>query len=339
MINFHNNINAPNRTIENFNDLVNKSDKSDINEHTGHYLWGNNVIKHSDGLYYSFIEKWDDVDGLQGWVHYIRIYVSDGCDNPVGGFTNYTEITSLRSQSWSADMVGNPHIVFHNNLYYLFYIGSFYNSIIYPTSSSESRPNQRIGVATSTHPKGDWIPEPTNPILEPRPTNWDRTLTVNPYIWKDINGLWRMAYKSDNNGVLGEMRIGVATSIDLINWGGREDAPNFGGGDFNNHTLEDLAVWQEGDKWYGMITDFEGGIIGANKGVFLISNDGITFYLSENQPAWTTIIEWTDGTSDAYVREERPFIFKENGYGIIFNSVVWDGVNESFNIGRTLKLK
>ena len=70
MINgFHRNIGTANRTIKDFNYLVEKSDKANINQDVSENLWGNNIIKHSDGLYYSFIEKWSNQDGFYGYYH------------------------------------------------------------------------------------------------------------------------------------------------------------------------------------------------------------------------------------------------------------------------------
>lgn len=326
------------RTIHDFLELIEKSDKDNIIEEEGFFCWGNSIIKHSDGLYYSFLNKWSDVDGYQGWQHYNNIYISDGCVSPLGPYVNYEEIEFENPQSWCEKHRANQKVFWHNNKLHLIFVGSTYETISYPVgASSESRANQRIGLATSNHPKGKWLLEPTNPIFEPRGSGyWDQTLVVNPSIWRDINGLWRMVYKSDYFGDYASLKVGVATSTDLINWT-HSDTPNFGNFPLDAD-VEDADVWQEGDKWYGTIVDIGSTITGNYRwGIFLISNDGINFEIAENQPAWNKTIEWTDGTSDTYSQEERPFVLVENGVGIAFSSILRGGSNNSFNIVRPIK--
>jgi hypothetical protein len=267
--------------IVDFSAIIDEADKADIVDDSGFYVWGNAVIKHSDGLYYSFINKWDDTDGFDGWVHYNRIYVSNGSSDPKGVFTGYTELTALRGQAWCADMVTNQKVIRHNGTYYMFFVGTNYSSATYPVIDSDARANQRIGLATATHPQGPWALEATNPILEPRAGEWDATIVNNPSVWMDTNGKWRMAYKSDYFSDLGNLRVGVATSDDLITWGGRTDEPNFN----LSGQAEDPDVWREGQNWYAVAKAFDNSIVDFGDGLFLTSKDGINFAVSGNQPA------------------------------------------------------
>ena len=286
-------------------------------------------------MYYSFINKWQDGDGFDGWVHYNRIYVSDGAASSLGPFSGYTEITELRGQSWCADMVSNQKIFYEDGKYYMFFNGTNYSSVSYPVIDSEARANQQVGLATALSPKGTWTLEATNPVLSPRPGEWDQNIINNPSVYKDINGLWRMVYKSDYFAAKGTLRMGVATSGNLITWGGRTDEPNFN----LDGEAEDPDVWQEGDKWYAIAKAFDSTYTPVGNGLFLTSDDGITFTLSPNQPAWNRTIFWTDETSDAYSKEERPFVLVEDGFGITYYAAILGGVNNSFNIARPLIFK
>jgi len=330
-----NNLVSTKRVISDFKAHINDANKSDRTDEVGFYTWGNCVVKHTDGLYYSFMNRWEDTDGFVGWVHYNNIYVSQGASVSTGPFTGYEAISSLKGQSWCADMVTNQNVVYHNGTYYLFFVGTNYTTISYPPVDSEARANQQIGVATSNHPLGPWVLEGTNPVLYPRPGKWDQNIVNNPSVYMDINGTWRMVYKSDYYTNKGMLRVGVATSNDLINWGGRTDEPNFN----LNGEAEDPYVWREGNKWYAIAKAFDGSVVTFGNGIFLESVDGIDFELASNQPAWDRVINWTDETSDSYTHEERPFVLVENGIGHTYYASILGGSYNSFNIGRMLKFR
>lgn len=322
--------------ITNFLEHIEDADANDVTDAAGFYTWGNQVIKHSDGMYYSFMNRWADTDGFDGWVHYNSIYVSDGAASSTGPFTNYRELTELKGQAWCADLITNQNVVVHDGTYYIFYVGSNYTTVSYPAVDSESRNNQQIGVATlsaTENPKsGTWTPYASNPVLSPRAGEWDQNLVNNPSVYQDINGAWRMVYKSDYFTTKGDLRLGVATSSDLFTWGGRASEPNFG----LNGQSEDPYVWREGDTWYAISKAFDSSIVPFGNGIFLTSTDGITFTVEEKQPAWNRRVNWDDDTSNVYSKEERPFVLVEDGVGTTYYAGILGGSNNSFNIGRPL---
>src|SRR5690606_20921962 len=196
----------------------------------GFYQWGSCVTK--IGSQYLYIgNMWADTDGFDGWVHYNKIYFAVS-SNRLGPFTDLTEISALRSQAWAEDVVTNPFLLEYEGKYYLFYVGSHYDEVTYPSSTSEARANQKIGVAVAESAAdalaGNFVPYSGNPILSPSVSDWDQTIVNNPSVWIDKNGLLRMAYKSDYFGDIGNLRMGVATAEHPLGpWGGRTNEPNF----------------------------------------------------------------------------------------------------------------
>lgn len=319
-----------NQGSESFMYRIQDGVKANKSEEAGYFVWGANVIE-DGGTYYYIGNKWDDVDGFNGWVHYNRIYIGTSA-NKLGPFTLATEISSLRSQAWAADVVTNPNIIKVGATYYLFYVGSNYSTVSYPVINSEARANQQIGVATASSPAGPWTPYASNPILSPRPGEWDQTIVNNPTVFVDTNGLYRMVYKSDYFGDLGNLRLGMVTSNDLLAWSGQGAEPNFA----FEVEAEDPTVWQEAGKWWGIAKAMDSSVVPVGNGILFISDDGITWRLALGEHAYSLGIDWTDATSETFSKIERPFVLVEAGDATaLFTAVLTTG-NTSFNIGRDL---
>lgn len=305
--------------------------KANISEESGYFVWGANVIEHA-GTYYCIGNKWVDTDGFTGWVHYNRIYIGSSA-NKLGPFSLVTEISDLRTQAWAANMVTNPNIIKVGSTYYLFYVGTNYSSVSYPVIDSEARANQQIGVATASSPAGPWTPYASNPILSPRPGEWDQTIVNNPSVFVDTAGDYKMVYKSDYFGSLGDLRLGIVTATDPLGpWTGQAAEPNFA----FEVEAEDPTVWQEGGRWWGIAKAMDSSVVPVGNGLLFVSDDGITWELALGEHAYNLQIDWTDATTDTYSKIERPFVLVEAGVATALFTAVLRTNNTSFNVGRDL---
>lgn len=318
---------------ESFQYRIEEGDKDNISEQSGFFVWGANVIEHG-GLYYAIGNKWADTDGFQGWVHYNRIYVGSSA-NKLGPFSLVTELSELRGQAWAANMVTNPNIIEIAGTYYLYYVGSNYSSVDYPVNESEARANQRIGVASASHPAGPWTPSANNPILSPSVSDWDQNVVNNPSVYVDGSGDINMVYKSDLDGELGVTRLG---KVKLTTWEGpvtdrSTAAPNFG----LDVYAEDPIVWFEDGRYWAIFKAMDNSLIPKGHGILAVSDDaGASFRLALGIEAYDLTIDWNDATSILYSNIERPFVLVEAGVATALFTAVRRTDGTSFNVGIDL---
>lgn len=323
----------PNAGAESFQYRIQDGVKANVSEESGYFVWGANVIEHA-GTYYCIGNKWSDVDGFNGWVHYNRIYIGSSASK-LGPFTLATEISVLRSQAWAADMVTNPNIIKIGATYYLYYVGTTYNTISYPVVSSEARNNQQIGVASASSPAGPWTPSANNPILSPSVSDWDQNIVNNPAVYVDGAGDINMVYKSDLNGTPNDLRLG---KVKLTTFEGpvtdrSTAAPNFGLSVF----AEDPTIWFEDGKYWAIFKAMDSSTVPVGHGILAVSDDaGASFRLALGEHAYSLTIDWTDATSNNYTKIERPFVLVEAGVATALFTAVLRSNNTSFNIGRDL---
>ena len=311
------------------------ADLSKASATAGFYQWGSCVTKIGSQFLY-IGNMWADTDGFVGWVHYNKIYFATS-SNRLGPFTDLTEISVLRSQSWAEDVVTNPFLLEYGGKYYLFYVGSHYDEVSYPAVDSEARANQKIGVAVAESAAdalaGNFVPYSGNPILEPSASDWDQTIVNNPSVWVDKNGLLRMAYKSDYFGDKGTLRMGIATASNPLGpWGGRTNEPNFP----LDGQAEDPNVWREGNKWYMIAKAFDSSVVTFGHGILFESWDGINWEMSKFPEAWRLQMKIDDGSVNTYLAVERPFVLVENGRATALFTAVRTDNPTSFNLGRNL---
>lgn len=326
----------PTGVFEAFEYRIEEGDKDNINEESGYFVWGANVIEH-EGTYYCIGNKWIDTDGFNGWVHYNRIYVGSSA-NKLGPFSLVTELSELRGQAWAADMVTNPNIIKIASTYYLYYVGTNYSAVTYPVVSSEARNNQCIGVASASHPAGPWTPSTNNPILEPSVSDWDQNIVNNPSVYVDGDGDINMVYKSDLNGTPNDLRLG---KVKLTTWEGpvtdRSTAsPNFG----LAVAAEDPTIWFEDGLYWAIFKAMDNDVVPVGHGILAVSDDdGATFRLAVGEQAYDLTIHWNDATSNNYSKIERAFVLVEAGAATALFTAVLRTNNTSFNVGIDLSAK
>jgi hypothetical protein len=337
------------KRVQDFSSLIQPAIKgTELNGTPSFFWWGSIIIKHpGDGKYYVIADGWDnEVYGWNSWQYYNKIYVSEAGNTIDECFeSTFTDLTELRSQPSSANVCMAPRIYYENGTYYMFYAASFYSSLDGTDPDNEARANKRVHLATATHPQGPWTPAQNNPIIDTRLTKWDTFFTSNAVVWRDVNGLYRMIYKSNYYADLIDTRLGMATSTDLFNWTGRTDEPNF----VLDASAEDPEVWYNKGYWYCIAqaeenTTINGVNISRGDGVFFYSSDGITFVASETPLAYTSVVDYTDGTTETYSNVERPHVYVEDGELMYFTTSIKEDnslplSNQiSYNIRRELNI-
>lgn len=321
---------------ESFQYRIEEGDQANISEEAGYFVWGANVIEHA-GTYYCIGNKWIDTDGFSGWVHYNRIYVGSSA-NKLGPFSLVTELSELRGQAWAADMVTNPNIIKIDTTYYLYYVGTTYNTVSYPVLSSEARNNQQIGVASASSPAGPWTPSANNPILSPSVSDWDQNIVNNPSVYVDGSDDINMVYKSDLNGTPNDLRLG---KVKLTTWEGpvtdrATASPNFG----LDVEAEDPTIWFEDGRYWAIFKAMNSDVVPVGHGILAVSDDaGATFRLAMGEEAYDLTIHWNDATSDNYSKIERPFVLVEAGVATALFTAVLRTDNTSFNVGIDLSAR
>lgn len=146
----------------------------------------------------------------------------------------YEGIVMTADPAHGEDFIWQPHVVFENGLYYMFYVGAGREwTGWYPTPSGE--PASWFGghtgdigpfwmyVATSAdgktwERKGDFLKGRKGCIFV------DKPFAFHPYVSK-INNQWVMYYGGcETENVLGKHAVVYRTSDDLIHWSGRKIA-------------------------------------------------------------------------------------------------------------------
>lgn len=300
------------------------------------YVWGNSPFKIGN-TYHSYFESWINTDGIDGYAYYCKIYHGTS-SNMLGPYTGLTELTELKGQAWTAGSVCNPiHIIIGDRIY-LYWTGTFWTGgITYPLVGTPARNNQRIGVAyTSINtPGGPFTLYENNPLLPPRPGEWDELLTNNPFPYIAMDGSLKMVYKSCTIAAPTTLKIGIAEATNPFTW--THAAAPIAGID----NVEESGVWREGEFMYLLTKGQDSSIVPAGNGILLYSktgNPGDWHIVTDQTRGWRLTTCTTVLTSALRGRMERPYVYVENGKAAAFFLVVLssDGLT-SFNHGREIK--
>ena len=298
----------------------------------GYIFWCGSVVGDGEGKYHMFTSRWEQKHGMNGWLLFSKI-VRCISDKPEGPFKIEEELTSLK-QGWSAKMTHNPTVHKFGNKYYLYYIGTTYDDRkeIYdiPVRTNPARFNQRIGVAVADHPGGPWIPSPANPILGPRPGEWDSTFVTNPSVFEGPGGRFHLIYKAkwhtDDRLILG---LAVSSRPD----GGFE---RFGPSPIFQDDIEDPYIWREDGRYYMLAKDMSGKVTKKMEGILYVSDDGANWKLSDVPHAYTLDIKWADGSTETVTRLERPQLLVENGKPVCLYTAISRGDLFTTNLARRI---
>lgn len=304
---------------------------------TNEYVWGNSVIKIGD-TYHAYIERWDNQDQGSGYLYYGKIYYASSSDR-LGPFSSMTELTELRTQTWSAGGIFNAVPIVIGNTIYMYWCGTTAETPEFPLLGTVARANMRIGVATASidNPGGPFTPYAGNPILSPVASQWDELMTTNPFPYIDIDGILRMCYKSCTIADDNVLKLGIATAVDNnpLSW------TNAAGPITSVTNIEESGIWREGEFYYMITKGQDGTYVTAQNGILLYSKTGHPddwHLVTQKTRAHRLTSSFTDFTSQLRDRIERPYVLVEDGVATAFYTAVQNSDNTaSFNIGRAIK--
>lgn len=297
----------------------------------GWFVWGGTVCREGD-KYYIFASAWKKEYRFSGWVKYSTILQGVG-ERPEGPFRFFREMTELKEQGWSREMVHNPTAIRVGDKYYLYYIGTVGDPSRWNRGQTEEaeiyRYNQKIGVAVGTTLSEPLVPSARNPVLEPVEDRWDCTYVTNPSVVSGPDGI-RMVYKSlmkDRSA----MKLGVAA-------GETPEGPfvRLTGAPIFEENIEDPFLWYQNGAYRMIVKDMCGKLAGKRgEAVLYTSKDGIVW---ENIPiyAYGTEVEWESGTV-RYTNVERPQMYIENGRPVCLYNAVGNVPEDTFNLARRFR--
>lgn len=280
----------------------------------GFYVWDGSITRSSDGRYHLFASRWPESLGMRAWLTDSRIIRAEAA-RPTGPYEFVEELTALTSQAWSESMVHNPVITRIGDQFCLFYIGTRWDGADGAAARENNdhawqhiRFQQRIGLATASHPAGPWTPCPGNPILQPRPDHWDACITVNPSVLELAPGNLLMVYKS-TAGPREPLILGAATAkVPEGPYARVEPSPLFG------DDVEDPCMWAENGRYWMLVKDMTGDVGGYRHGGLLyVSDDALHWDRAEPVQAYDRVIRWQDAPAEEVQFVERPFVYTENG--------------------------
>jgi len=293
-----------------------------------HHVWCGTIIKH-DGKYHLYFSFWDKKHGHNGWVTHSKIghAVSDNLLEPFV----YKDIALDGSDNgFDADVVHNPSVLAYNGKYYMYYMGNYGNGEYW-----NHRNHQRIGVAVTDSPDGEWKRFDT-PLIDVSVGSWDHLMVSNPTVTVGRNGKFVMMYKGVSEAVV----CGIATADDPLGPFVKQSAPIMVNPE-NNWSVEDPFIWYDeaDDIYYALVKDFQGYFTGTGTSctALFTSYDGYDWKPADNPFAFDKTIRWNDGTITNCHRLERPQIYFENGEPKILSCAVAE--DSELNITYNIQIK
>ncbi|MFP4250022.1 MAG: glycoside hydrolase family protein [Armatimonadota bacterium] len=262
------------------------------------YVWGSSAIDGPDGKVHLFTARWPKQTGHRGWSTHSEIMhsVSDSAEGPFEVLD--VPLKGRGGRHWDAAMVHNPTIHEFDGRYYLFHIGNL-----------DGRPfTQQIGVAVADNLRGPWQ-RFDRPLLGPSQHRaWDWLMATNPAVVRDIDGRFRLYYKSWDMADR-KRKMGLAIADDVL--GPYEKHPENPIVDYSGDgkQVEDAYVWIEDGTYSMLMADDNEGVVCKHGGALITSDDGI--HWSEPQIGYQTTDVYFEG--EPVRRFERPQVLLRDG--------------------------
>ena len=308
-----------------------------------YWVWCGSVIRGEDGRYHMFASRWPkSLSFTPNWMTNSEI-VRAVADKPEGPYTFAEVVLPVRGKEhWDGMMTHNPTIHKSGDTYLLFYTGTTYDfpqpvkgTTVTNEQKIESNGNQRIGLATATSILGPWT-RSDQPILEPRPGQWDHFITTNPAPCVRDDGSVLLIYKS-KQGYGKTLKLGVAFADHYSTLYRRlSDEPILDFGKEKKKGIEDAYVWWVDDHYEAIMKDMTGAICGERHGgIHAWSLDGVTWAVSDPPLAYSKTVRWSDGAMTKQGQFERPQLLIENGRPTHLFAATGDGVGGFNKMTRT----
>ncbi|KAA9042225.1 hypothetical protein FW778_00450 [Ginsengibacter hankyongi] len=314
-------------------------------------IWCGSVTKGKNGKFYMLYSRWPKACGHEAWITNSEIALAKS-DKPEGPYRHVKVVFPARgNQYWDGVCTHNPAVIQYNGKYYLFYMGSTGRSFVQPNTSYDNpnwweyRNNQRIGVAVTDDPEGDWqrFDQPVLDVSKDS-TAYDALLVSNPAITVDSKGEVILIYKQvAKNGTMkgGRVRFGVAFSKSLLGPFVKHPSPVFEAKDGGKEWMvaEDPYLWSYKKSNYAIVRDVVGKFTGEAGALALLSStNGIDWLPTKYPKVMPNHVQMDDGTLSED-KLERPCLYTENGLPVLLFGAL--GINHrqySINVAVPLKI-
>lgn len=274
----------------------------------GYCVWCSSMTRTSDGKCHLFLSMWEEKWGFEhGWSMHSQIGYAVS-DEP-GGKYEYKGIIlsgSGKENGWDRDSVHNPYVIYCDGRFYVFYSGNYGDGIM----TTHTR-NQKIGVAYTDNPLGEWT-RFDEPIFKMPSGEVCPYFSSNPSICKTPDGRYILVYKlCDRNS--GNVIISAAFANHPLGPWIFNEKPIFEvpGVQF---AAEDPCVYSCKDKLYCMLHDMKNYYIPDKIRAIIKfeSDDGISWRPSDPLCVCSREIEFEGEGRKELFRLERPFLYLEN---------------------------
>lgn len=278
---------------------------------TDYFVWCGAMFKFREA-YYLIYSRWEKALGFEAWATDSRVCLAKA-DSMFGKFTHLWELFDYRGRTpEERKVIHNPTVLIHQGRIYLYYMMNYGTGDWW-----QHRNRQRIGVAYTDDPEGEWT-MPEEPVLDISPVGIDSLLVSNPSVVEKPDGKILMIYKAvSNEGVMpkgGSVICGAAEADSPLGPFRKYGKPLF----VNPETpwsVEDPYVWYENGRYYALAKDFQGYFTGTGEmsTALFTSENGLDWEPDLEHPlAYENVLHLEDG--DRRVRFlERPQLYFENG--------------------------
>lgn len=309
------------------------------------YVWCGAVEKLPDGRWFLIYSCWPLACGFDGWATHSRIGIAVS-DSLLGPYNH--EKMLFKSGQGAPPVQHNPIIVRDGADYWLLFMGNSgpWSESNPPGSGKISmseekwwvhRNNQRVWLAHTKDPLGDWKVRPT-PLFEPEA---DYLMTTTPFIFRRLDRRWQVVVKTARRGVpprggrvehhtfVSDHPEGpFAKLADSLLSGAKADFP-----------IDDYCMWTMDGKYYAIVKDHGEGLTPVVPALLLLeSNDGLAWKLAADPLVTPFYLDWEGGRRCHYERLEMPRMIFDGGRPVALQLSAYEGNNaKSFNLRVPLK--
>jgi len=280
----------------------------------GYYIWDGSVFKFKD-TYYMVYSRWDAALGFDAWVtdSAVCLAKADSLDGP---FVHVKELFDNGGNSPTERRVThNPTVLVHEGRIYVYFMMNYGTGDWW-----EHRNRQRVGVAYTDDPEGEWVRLP-NPVIDITPGGIDSLMTSNPTATVMPDGKILMVYKAvSNEGQLpkgGAVICGAAVADSPLGPFRKYGKPLFANPE-HPWSVEDPYIWYEDGWYYALAKDFNGYFTKvadtwSGSTALFRSQNGLDWEPDPEHPlAYLNELEFEDG-NQKFHRLERPQLYFEDG--------------------------
>lgn len=320
----------------NFKERLLPTSEKYIYTEPGYYVWCASIFKHENNYYMAY-SRWKKEYGFEGWVSHSEVCLAKS-ESLFGEFRHLKVILPFGKETdWDAHCAHNPTVLKYGDTYYLYHManrgnGEFWNH----------RNHQRIAVAYSKDPEGEWK-KAQQPVIDISESGVDSLMTSNPTVTQTPDGKVLMVYKAVSNE--GEMPKGGS----VICAAAIADHPlgpfhKFGkplmSNPENPWSVEDPFIWYEGDRYYALVKDFQGYFSGGSRGstALFVSENGQDWEPAEHPLAYERELDFGDGKFPVRNLERAQIYFEDgNAMALICACMLQEGDEDTFSIRIPLK--